>query len=179
MNALLAERLKAVERSARVRRYHTEPVIHQQNVGEHTYGVMWFILLMVDSPSANLLKAALMHDTAEYAVGDVPSHTKKTPVIKQAFDQLEDEMLERLLWKLPDITDVEARFLKVRRRVERLDRAGMIIRKAPMAQWTRCEMVCGRWGSLHLLGSVVSHGCVLLGGNYSIAILKSNPVKPI
>ena len=93
----LAERLKAVERSARVRRYHTEPVIHQQNVGEHTYGVMWFILLMVDNPSAALLNAALMHVTPEYAVGDVPSPTKKAPVIKQAFDQLEDEVLERLL----------------------------------------------------------------------------------
>lgn len=113
MSALLAERLKAVERSARVRRYHTEPVLHQQNVGEHTYGVMWFILLMVDNPSAALLTAALMHDTPEYAVGDVPSPTKKAPVIKQAFDQLEDEVLERLLWKLPSITDTEARYLKL------------------------------------------------------------------
>ena len=113
MNKLLAERLKAVERSARVRRYHTEPVIHQQNVGEHTYGVMWFILLMVDNPSAALLTAALMHDTPEYAVGDVPSPTKKAPVIKQALDQLEDEVLERLLWKLPVISDAEARYLKL------------------------------------------------------------------
>lgn len=109
----MVERLKAVERSARVRRYHTEPVIHQQNVGEHTYGVMWFILLMVDNPSAALLTAALMHDTPEYVVGDVPSPTKKAPVIKQAFDQLEDEVLERLLWKLPVISDVEARYLKL------------------------------------------------------------------
>ena len=113
MNKLLAERLKAVERSARVRRYHTEPVIHQQNVGEHTYGVMWFILLMVDNPSAALLTAALMHDVAEYAVGDVPSPTKKAPIIKLAFDQLEDKALERLLWKLPVISDVEARYLKL------------------------------------------------------------------
>ena len=109
---LLAMRLRAVERSARVLRYHTEPVVHRQSVGEHTYGVLWMLCLITD-PSKELMKAALMHDTAEYAVGDVPSPTKKTPVIKQAFDQLEDEMLERLLWKLPDITDVEARFLKL------------------------------------------------------------------
>lgn len=111
--ALLAARLNMVERSARVRRYHTEPVLHPQNVGEHTYGVMWMICLMTDNPSANLLMAALMHDAPEYAVGDVPSPTKKTPVIKQAFDQLEDEVLERLILKFPLISDVEARLLKL------------------------------------------------------------------
>lgn len=113
MRKLMVERLKAVERSARVRRYHTEPVIHQQNVGEHTYGVMWFILLMVDNPSANLLKAALMHDTAEYAVGDVPSPTKRHDTIKEAFDKVEEEVLAQLAWRRPDLTAEEERLLKL------------------------------------------------------------------
>ena len=109
---LLEMRLRAVERSARVLRYHTEPVVHRQSVGEHTYGVLWMLCLITD-PSKELMKAGLMHDTAEYVAGDVPSPAKRHVTIKEAFDKVEEEVLAQLAWRLPDLTDEEERLLKL------------------------------------------------------------------
>lgn len=114
MSPLLRARVSMVERSARVRRYHTEPVMHAQNVGEHTYGVMWLVLLLTDNQaSRDLLVAALMHDAPEHSTGDVPAPTKRLGGIKVAFDTLEDEVLEKLHLKYPELTVTEQRTLKM------------------------------------------------------------------
>ena len=114
MNNLLKDRLRMVERSARVRRYHTEPLLHAQNVGEHTYGVMWLVMLMTDGQaSRNLLIAALQHDSPEHEVGDIPAPTKRLTGMKAAFDELEDDHMNSLALGSPLLSDDEANILKM------------------------------------------------------------------
>lgn len=114
MNQLLAARVRMVERSARVRRYHTEPVVHQQTVGEHTYGVMWLVYLLSDGDvSRNLLLAAMMHDAPEHETGDIPAPVKRTGGIKAMFDTLEDRAMRDLQLAFPELTEAEAATLKM------------------------------------------------------------------
>jgi 5'-deoxynucleotidase YfbR-like HD superfamily hydrolase len=112
--SLLKDRLHMIERSARVRRYHTEPVLHQQNVGEHTYGVMWIVYLLTDGqPSRDLLLAAMMHDAPEFYTGDIPAPTKRLGDIKAVFDAIEDSVMDDLQLEMPTLTDAETRTLKL------------------------------------------------------------------
>ena len=117
---LLAAQVNAVERSARVKRYHTEPTLHIQTVGEHTYGVLWLVLLIEPGASRDLLVAALGHDTPEFGSGDVPSPSKKDPAVKAAFDAMESDTMTRLQLETPWITDTEARVLKLADNLEGL-----------------------------------------------------------
>ena len=107
--------LRFLESSARVVRWHTEPVIHRQSVGEHTYSVMQLILLLTQGQaSAALLAAALMHDTPERKFGDVPGPTKRLTGLKRKFDELEAGFMEELGLTLPtQITQEEAEILKM------------------------------------------------------------------
>lgn len=76
---------------ARVHRYHTtgDPVV--QNLADHQWGVATLCIWLANGvPSARLLQAALTHDLAESATGDVPAQVKKNPAVKEAFDALED-----------------------------------------------------------------------------------------
>ncbi len=120
MTGLLAAQLRGVERSARVKRYHTEPTLHTQTVGEHTYGVMWMVLLIWPDARRHLLVAALGHDTPEYASGDVPSPSKKDPAVKAAFDALESATMERLQLETPVLDSFEAMVLKLADNLEGL-----------------------------------------------------------
>lgn len=120
MTGLIARQLSGVERSARVKRYHTEPTLHTQTVGEHTYGVMWLVLLIEPGASRELLVAALGHDTPEFASGDVPGPSKRDPVVKAAFDAVEAATMERLQLETPLLTDYEAKVLKLADNLEGL-----------------------------------------------------------
>jgi hypothetical protein len=62
--------------SANVRRWHTCPTINQ-NVAEHAWGVATILALYHPRPSADLLRAALLHDCHEKKFGDIPSPTKR------------------------------------------------------------------------------------------------------
>jgi 5'-deoxynucleotidase YfbR-like HD superfamily hydrolase len=58
------------------KRYHTWPIVgDEQTVGYHSWGVA-VILTMICEPSTKLLKAALFHDMAEHHVGDTPAPAK-------------------------------------------------------------------------------------------------------
>jgi 5'-deoxynucleotidase YfbR-like HD superfamily hydrolase len=114
VSPLLIAQLRMVERSARVRRYHTEPLLHQQNVGEHTYGVMWLIMLLTNhQASRNLLLAALEHDSPEHEVGDIPAPTKRLTGMKHTFDALEEGVMSQLQLLGHVITKDEANILKL------------------------------------------------------------------
>lgn len=70
------KRYSTLRGAARVRRFHTRAVIHQQTVGEHSFGVACLVLEIEPGASANLLRAALYHDAAEYILGDMPATAK-------------------------------------------------------------------------------------------------------
>lgn len=62
--------------SADVKRWHTCPSL-DQNVAEHAWGVATILALYHPRPSADLLRAALLHDCHEKKFGDIPSPTKR------------------------------------------------------------------------------------------------------
>lgn len=80
-----------LRQAAMTRRCHTVPTIGHQTVGEHSYHVAMLVLeLSGGQPSLNLMKAALYHDLAETATGDVPATTKwRSPLLKNKLDTME------------------------------------------------------------------------------------------
>jgi hypothetical protein len=57
------------------KRYHTWPMIGEQQVSTHSWGVA-VILTIICEPSAKLLKAGLFHDMGEHFGGDTPAPAK-------------------------------------------------------------------------------------------------------
>ncbi|TXH54316.1 MAG: HD domain-containing protein [Desulfurellales bacterium] len=67
------------------KRYHTWPVLHNQRIDSHSFGVAMLVARMALSAnledgeglSVPLLMAALTHDLAEQIVGDMPAPAKR------------------------------------------------------------------------------------------------------
>lgn len=75
-----------------VRRFHTIPMIGEQTVAAHSWGVI-IQLFEICEPSVNLLRAAAYHDVAECFTGDIPAHAKWGSVeLKEACKTLEREV---------------------------------------------------------------------------------------
>lgn len=70
------ERVQALLQSGETERLHAIPHVGSYNTGFHSWGVAMIITLLNPSASANLLKAALLHDAGEKFVGDSPSSMK-------------------------------------------------------------------------------------------------------
>lgn len=113
MNATLLKQLDMVGRSGRVKRYHSQPVVHVQSVGEHTYGVLWLVVLLSGYASQPLLLAALMHDAPEYHTGDIPAPSKRQAGVKAMFDSMEDGVFKGLSLEYPALSEADARTLKM------------------------------------------------------------------
>lgn len=114
------ERLTALRKSGQVVRWHVEPhwVGDRQNVGLHTFGVLLNLVAIADIPlRPELLKAALYHDLAEQAVGDVPLTTKIRLGLTEDLDELETEILAAAGFD-PDLTTYEKRLLLAADRLE-------------------------------------------------------------
>lgn len=82
--------------AGRVRRYHTWPVLHQETVAEHTFGVLRIyreIFGLRDAPVEYIMD----HDLDELHVGDMPFPLKsRYPEIKAALVTAERDARERL-----------------------------------------------------------------------------------
>ena len=107
--------LDAVGRSARVVRYHTENTLHKQTVGEHTYGVMWFVMLLTDfEPSPALVLETLAHDVAEYRTGDMPGDIKaEAHDLGEAMKGVEVEVESKLEYPKRALTAVDRDVIKL------------------------------------------------------------------
>lgn len=74
-----AERACLLNRAGMVKRYHTLPLIKEETTACHSWGVaMLCDILSMGAPSAQLLKAALYHDSAEMVTGDIPFTAKSS-----------------------------------------------------------------------------------------------------
>jgi len=82
--------------AGQVKRWHTAThVFRQQNVMEHSGGVAMWITLFHPNPSAQLLKAALVHDLGELKTGDMPRWAKQmNPEIEVLLNRLEETVLD-------------------------------------------------------------------------------------
>ncbi len=64
--------------TGRVKRWHAFPIIGEQNVADHSWGVALIVMEVAeDHLSVNLMRAAITHDSAEFYTGDMPYQTKK------------------------------------------------------------------------------------------------------
>lgn len=70
------ETIKHTRAGGNVLRWHTFPGLRMQSVAAHSHGVAMICALVHPNPSTKLLLAALSHDLAEVATGDVPAHVK-------------------------------------------------------------------------------------------------------
>lgn len=107
--------VKTIRHGNTVKRWHTRRMHHYETVGEHTANVLTIIFALCQdrNPSTNLIGAALMHDTAEQWVGDVPATAKwESPALKEALDALEEKKLSDNWIHIPEITDDEYLVLK-------------------------------------------------------------------
>ena len=122
------ERLHYIRAGAETRRYHTWPVIREQNVAEHgaIVAILCSWLADIDDVelTANLAMAAVTHDWAEHVFGDMPAPTKRglPPVMigqkevsfRTMWNTMESENLIRhgLHWE-SRLTDTEKYILKL------------------------------------------------------------------
>lgn len=109
----MREQIEFIMLGADVRRYHTIRTLVTETVGHHSHGVAALCLLLVRQPSANLLRAALLHDLAEHQTGDIPSPAKRQYGIGEQVSALESELLDAAGLTLPLLTDAEERTLKL------------------------------------------------------------------
>lgn len=113
------------------KRYHTWPVLHNQRVDSHSFGVAMLVAHMALSANPEggqgltvpLLMAALTHDLAEHIVGDLPAPAKRGMSellgmeysdFRAKWGEMEDDMLQEngQGWDHA-ISDTQRRWLKL------------------------------------------------------------------
>jgi hypothetical protein len=106
--------LQFVRRAGQVKRYHSELVIKEQTVGEHTFNVVWLAYLLTDQcPSVGLLMGCMAHDAAEHSTGDIPSPTKRLLDIRDLVDHLEAKLMSGAGLRLPPMDTYDLFILKL------------------------------------------------------------------
>jgi 5'-deoxynucleotidase YfbR-like HD superfamily hydrolase len=96
-----------------VKRFHTMDTLKENSVAQHSFGVAWLCYLAREGkPSLELIMAALAHDLAEQAVGDIPSPAKRDLHVGSRLEELEARIRDNN--GLPDLlSDEEQRTLKL------------------------------------------------------------------
>ena len=93
------------------RRWHTVPGL-DQTVAEHSWGVAMCIAAKYPNASAELLRAALLHDIHEIDFGDVPSPVKqRCPDIAVHEETFREEFYQKSGLKQPELTAEEKKIL--------------------------------------------------------------------
>jgi len=98
--------LEIVRRGAAVKRFHTIPTIHENTVGQHTFGCLALLHVLYDDISLELVKYVLMHDISEQVTGDIPSPAKKRGYVTV-------NSLSYLSYLLPTIDERDRRRMKL------------------------------------------------------------------
>lgn len=105
-------RLLTLRDAGAVTRYHTARMLRTQNLAEHSFGVAMIILHVEPTASARLIAAALYHDLAELATGDIPAPVKwDSPELRSVVEAIELRY-ERNMRLDVDLDDYEKKVLK-------------------------------------------------------------------
>lgn len=108
--------------SGYVRRMHTWPVIKEQTLAQHQWGVVTHLHRMYPKATKNLILHAQFHDCGEIISGDVPAPLLvKNPQIKRTIDNLQTEFLEKEGIYLAALSPGEQQLLAIADRLELLD----------------------------------------------------------
>lgn len=96
-------------------RYHAAPTVTPQMLGHHAWGVAVIALYLTGgNPSAELLKACILHDAAELFTGDVPFSVKRdNREAKAMYELMEAQAHTNLVMELPDLTLSDQAILKL------------------------------------------------------------------
>lgn len=110
---LTIEKLLYIYEAGHVKRWHCEMLIKEEYVSAHSWGVATWIALLHPSPSAALLKAALLHDIAEKKVGDLNRWAKvRFPELAHQVHAAEATVMDSL-GVMPTLDPDEESWLKV------------------------------------------------------------------
>ena len=111
---------KLAYKAGYVRRWHTTNYL-QQSVAEHSWGVALIIMQNHPNPSANLLKAALLHDLHEVRFGDMPAPVKrKHPSLAIIEGEVQKEFFADCSIEYPALTEEEQWWLDLADKIESL-----------------------------------------------------------
>ena len=106
------KRLRLLRNAARVLRCHNARSLHQQTVGEHTFGVLALLATVYPQARAAVWQAALYHDVPESVTGDVPAPTKwRFPLLEEALKEAESGIRQEYALDIL-LSDHEKRVLK-------------------------------------------------------------------
>jgi 5'-deoxynucleotidase YfbR-like HD superfamily hydrolase len=141
----ISEQLEFTRNAGETRRFHTFPVLREQNIAEHSWHIAMLLHIIYGQEEPGLrpvlLMAALCHDAAEFIVGDIPAPAKRHmdeilklgtegPTFKEAWGVMEENLLSKvgLDWD-KFLTNEERRMLKF---CDSLDGAFYCIRERAM-----------------------------------------------
>lgn len=106
------KRFELMRNAARTRRCHTQMVIHDQSVGEHTFGAIAILDYIVPDCRKELWRAMLYHDAPEAITGDVPAPAKwEHPYLEDALRRVEQRIKDDH-WISTNLFEDEAKALK-------------------------------------------------------------------
>ena len=92
------EWIEEIRHGGNVKRCHNFPIIGEQRVSAHTWGVLVIAdKLYPDYLDSHLMRAITYHDVPEYITGDIPKNAKwRSPDIAAGQDLLHNEVLDQL-----------------------------------------------------------------------------------
>lgn len=77
--------------SGQLRRYHTWPVLKQQTLAEHCWGVVEIYRRLFGWPDGHVVEHILFHDAGEMMTGDIPFQGKRDhPELKDITNVIEE-----------------------------------------------------------------------------------------
>lgn len=98
-------------RAGLVRRYHAQPHLITQSVGEHTWQLLRIMTTIWPDVPRSLIVYAIYHDIAEGCTGDLPYTVKLShPGVKASMDAAEDFAVMNMqrAWDLPRVREPDA-----------------------------------------------------------------------
>jgi 5'-deoxynucleotidase YfbR-like HD superfamily hydrolase len=97
--------------AADTRRYHTQRMLRDQTVGQHTFNMLLLLQQVAPDTRKEVLVAVMHHDLPEYFTGDMPAPIKRaSPALKVLMDELETDLAP--LYRELDLTPEEWALIK-------------------------------------------------------------------
>jgi len=110
-----------VYESGKVLRYHSNPVMARlfQTDADHAWGCAALLFVLHPSPSLELIKAAIFHDSGERWAGDMPAPAKwKNPKLAEDHATVEKELADEKGIPTFELDEEEENWLKFVDRLE-------------------------------------------------------------
>lgn len=108
-------RAAMVRRAGHVKRMHTIQTIKERLTSEHVYGAMAIAIelcLANRIHPGHILMTLLIHDTPEIKTGDAPAPIKRIPVVRDAYNKMEEEFYTHWKFEVVELMEIEKTICK-------------------------------------------------------------------